>query len=130
MLKVTGLSAAIQFNKKIANNAKMYNLTEQIVKDTVSLMRKYCPVDTGRMMQAIRYVKSGKGIFKIIIDIPYAIFNEFGTKYMPAGSVESPKAITSTSGKSAYRPFMRPSLWQINRMFPDYVKRILFNIRR
>lgn len=129
-LIVTGLNAAIRFNRKVANDAPILEMHEDIVRDTVSLMRRYVAVDTGEMMNAIRYEKLGGGKFKIVVDVPWAIYQEYGTKFMPAGTPESPKAIVSTSGKPAFRPFMRPALFLIGEEFDEYIKRVFMSFRK
>lgn len=128
-LMVTGLTQAIRFNKKVAKGTELKKMHEDIIIDTVSLMRRYAAVDTGRMMDSIRYEKLGDGKFKIIIDVPYAIYQEYGTRTMPAGSPEHPKAIISRSGKPAFRPFIRPAIWLINKDFNQYIKRVFMGFR-
>ena len=129
-LVVTGLSQAVQFTRKVAHNSEMEKMMEDIVKDTVSLMRRYAAVDTGEMMESIRYEKVAAGGFKIIIDVPWAIYQEYGTMYMAVGTVESPKSVTSTSGKPAFRPFARPAVWLINKEFPEYIKKVFMSFRK
>jgi len=129
-LTVTGLNQAVRFNKKIAKGSALEKMHEDIVRDTVSLMRRYAAVDTGEMMESIHYEKLGGGKFKIIIDVPWAIYQEFGTKYMSVGTVESPKSVVSTSGKSAYRPFARPAVWMINKEFSEYINRVFMSFRK
>jgi len=129
-LTVTGLNTAIRFNRKVAKGTELKQMHIDIVRDTVSLMRRYAAVDTGEMMDSIRYEKLGGGKFKIIIGVPHAIYQEYGTKYMPAGSPESPKAVVSTSGKPAFRPFARPAVWLINKEFPEYIKRVFMSFRK
>ena len=128
-LTVTGLTAAMNFTRKVTKGSGLEQMHEDIVKDTVSLMRQYAAVDTGEMMNAIRYEKLGDCKFRIIIDVAWAIYQEYGTKYMPAGSPEHPKPVTSTSGKPAFRPFARPAVWLINEEFPEYIKRVFMNFR-
>lgn len=129
-LKVTGLTQAINFNRKVSSDSEVLKMHEQIIKDTVSLMRRYAAVDSGEMMEAIRYEKLGHGKFRIIIDVPWAIYQEYGTKYMEAGTPKAPKAVISTSGKPAFRPFARPAVWLINKEFPEYIKRVFASFRK
>lgn len=128
-LHVTGLYQAIRFSKKLSKKSDNIKMMEDIVKDTVSLMRRYAAVDTGEMLNCIRYEKTEDDGFKIIVDVPYAIYQEYGTKYMDAGTAENPKAVTSTSGKPAFRPFMRPAVWLINSEFPKYIRRVFMGFR-
>lgn len=129
-LVVTGLVRAMRFTRKMVKGTELEKMHEEIVIDTVSLMRRYAAVDTGEMLNAIRYEKLGNGKFKIIVDVPYAIYQEYGTQNMPAGTVESPKAVVSTSGKPAFRPFIRPAIWLINKEFPEYIKRVFMSFRK
>lgn len=129
-LIVTGLQQAMRFTRKVAKGTKLEKMHEDIVRDTVSLMRRYAAVDTGRMMDSIRYEKLGGGKFKIIIDAPYAIYMEYGTKYIDIGTPESPKAVISKSGKPAFRPFARSAVWLINKEFPEYIKRVFMGFRK
>jgi len=129
-LVVTGLVQAMRFTRKMAKGTELEKMHEDIVRDTVSLMRRYAAVDTGEMMESIHYEKLGGGKFKIIIGVPWAIYQEYGTKYMPAGTPEHPKAVISTSGKPAFRPFARPAVWLINKEFPEYIKRVFMSFRK
>jgi hypothetical protein len=128
-LKVTGLTAAIRLNEMIARNPKLERMMENVVKDTVALIRRYCPVSTGNLLESIRYQKISRREFKIIIDVPYAVYNEYGTKYMEVGTEVSPKGVVSESGKASYRPFIRPALWEMSKMFPFHIKQIFMELR-
>ena len=128
-LRVTGLNAAVRFNKKLANKSATRRMMEDIIKDTVAMMRRYAAVDSGEMMNSITYEKVGNDNFKIIVDVPHAIYQEYGTKYMEAGTPENPKPVTSTSGKPAFRPFMRPAIFIINSDFSEYVRRLFMSFR-
>jgi len=129
-LMVTGLRQAINFNRKVSSDAELNKMHEDIVRDTVSLMRQYAAVASGEMMHSIRYEKVGKNRFKIIVDVPWAIYQEYGTKYMPAGTPENPKPVISTSGKSAFRPFMRPAVFVMNNEFPEYIRRVFVGFQK
>jgi HK97 gp10 family phage protein len=51
-----------------------------------------CPVDTGRLRASIKVTQLGDGGYRIGTDVSYAIYVEFGTRYMHA------------------QPFLRPAL--------------------
>jgi len=125
-LKVTGLFEAIKIFKNMSIQDKTDKILEDIVKDTISLIMRYAAVDTGEMMESVHYIKNGKCDYTICVTAPQAIFNEYGTKYMPIGSAESPLSVISKSGKSAYRPFIRPAIWQMSSLYPEYFKMIKF----
>ena len=129
-LRVTGLRAGIRFSKKMSDDSKLNQMHEDIVKDTVSLMRIYAAVASGEMMNSIRYEKLGKGNFKIVVDVPWAIYQEYGTKYMKAGTPDNPHPVISTSGKPAFRPFMRPAVFIMQNDFPEYIRRVFMGFNK
>ena len=120
-LTVTGLSAAIQFNRRIANKKNYQQMMIDIMNDTVSMMRRRAPHDTGRLLDNIYWLKSGDGGYKIYVAVPYAYFMEYGFKGFNIGTVEKP-----IYKKSGFHPFMRSSLWEVNRIFPWYLNKHIF----
>jgi len=90
-----------------------------MLDDVVELARERCPVKTGDMEKAIRWTKQGVGKYVIICDVPYSIYIEHGTRYFPVGSAESPRKYKSSSGKLANVPFIRSSIWDVQRKFQD-----------
>lgn len=129
-LTVTGLRAAVLFTNKVSKDTPLNQMHEDIVRDTVSLMRLYAAVDIGEMMNSIKYTKIGKNKFRITINVPWAIYQEYGTKYMPAGSPEQPLPVISTSGKSAFRPFARPAIFIIGNEYPEYIRRVFMGFQK
>lgn len=109
---VTGIEELITFLKEISSEKKVDQVTKLIAQKTAQIAYRLAPEDTGKMEGNIRIEKTGDG-YEVVCDIPYAVYNEFGTYCMPIGSEENPLAITSTSGKSAYRPFLRPAAYQV-----------------
>jgi len=91
------------------------NKIGKLMRDEVQRM---APRDTGAMEQSIELVVDDEGI-EIIVPVPYAVFNEYGTRYMPVGDEEKPLMITSRSGKLAFRPFVRPAMLKIIREHGD-----------
>jgi len=123
---VTGMEESRQGVMKTIDVKRHEKLLNKAVSQTVKLMREYCPVDTGTMMQSIIDLKIGELQYAILVDVPYAMFNEYGTYSMPVGSVDHPLGVTSGSGKRAYRPFMRPAIWRTMKDMPTIVKQALF----
>jgi hypothetical protein len=81
---------------------------------TLSKAIELAPEDTGLMENSIQIRKVGND-WELFIDgrvVPYAVYNEWGTYKMPVGDEINPLAIISTSGKSAYRPFLRPAAYR------------------
>jgi len=89
------------------------DVIDDVAREAEMLAKNYAPVMTGEMESAI-YIQVEKDGYKLICDIPWAVYNEFGTMYMPVGAAKSPMAVKSTSGKNAFRPFMRPAVYHAN----------------
>ncbi len=113
MPKVTiDIRQATNMLKKLSDRKTYDEIITVFLARELALAMELAPEDTGYMEESI-VIRSGaeEGTYELFIDgrkVPYAIFNEWGTYKMPVGSPESPLPITSTSGKAAYRPFMRP----------------------
>ena len=118
-LRATGINEFIIANKKFIKRLQDGTDFEELLTEIVILARERCPVKTGAMEKSIRWAKQGAGKYVIICDVPYAHYIEYGTRYFPVGTVEAPRKYKSTSGKSASVPFMRSSIWDIQRKFPD-----------
>ena len=71
-------------------------------------------------------MKTGFGKFKIVVTVPYASHMEFGTRYFPVGTAESPRARTSTSGKACFHPFLRSATYEKMNEFPEMIKKAIF----
>lgn len=123
----SGYDKFILFNENFGKLSNYDKIQEDILNDTVSLIRQKAPVDTGRLLESIAWFKVNINQWRIIVNVDYAIFMEFGTKYFPVGTVNAPRMRTSASGKMCYHPFVRPSCWQMNKLFPQYIDRVLFN---
>ena len=107
---VTGLMELHKWKKQGPENEKRYEEGMRLVaEDAKRLAQLYAPEDYGVMEGAIDIVKIGKYEYLLYCEIPYAVYNEYGTYKMPAGTPDSPLAVISTSGKNAFRPFMRPA---------------------
>lgn len=122
----SGYDEFIKFNEKITQEA-FDKIHEEIINDTVSLIRQRAPVDTGRLIDAITWIRVNTNQWKIIVGVDYAVYMEYGTRYFPVGTTNSPRIRTSASGKMCYHPFVRPSFWEMNKLFPQYIERILFS---
>jgi len=108
-----GVEELLTFLKEITSEKKVDQVAQKIAQKTAQIAYKLAPEDTEKMESNIRVIKIGEGNYEVVCDIPYAVYNEFGTYCMPVGSEENPLSITSTSGKRAYRPFMRPATYQV-----------------
>jgi HK97 gp10 family phage protein len=106
---VDGADELIEFLKQISSEKKADQVAYKIAKRTRDIAYRNAPEDTGKMENDIVVKKVGECEYEIECSIRYAVYNEFGTYCMPVGSGESPLPVTSTSGKHAYRPFLRPA---------------------
>lgn len=125
-ISFSGYDEFILHNEKYGSLKTYDQIQEDILNDTVSLIRRKAPVDTGRLMESIAWFKVNSNKWKIVVNVEYAVYMEYGTVYFPVGTVNSPRMRTSASGKMCYHPFVRPSCWQMNKLYPEYVRRVLF----
>lgn len=123
---VTGVKEAIAANKRIIHPRRYEKMMDEIMEDTVSLIRQRCPVDTGALLNTIRWMKMGDKWLVVVGDdnTPYVIPMEYGFAGYMGGTVKNPKFM-----KTGYQPFIRSSIWEINNMFPQYIKRIIFDVK-
>jgi len=124
---VTGIKELKEFLKKITNIKTLDLMIRDMALDSAKLAREYAPEDTGRMESSISVHKITEGEYALVCNVPYAVFNEYGTYNMPVGNIEQPLEITSTSGKRAYRPFIRPAVFQILFNLKQYIKKYQFS---
>lgn len=118
---VSGIDAAIKFNERIVDEKRHDAMMKEILTDTVSLIRSKAPVDTGRLLNSIRFKQEGKLKYRIVVDVPYAIYMEYGFRGFNIGTVEQPKFM-----KSGYHPFIRSSVWEMNQDQKKYIRSIIF----
>jgi len=125
-VEVTGLHDAHRFIKAMGNKKLYENALRDIVKDTAELMRGMSPVLRGFLEESIKVIKIGDGRYVIVVSVPYAMHMEYGTKYFPVGTPESPRVRTSeVSGKTSYHPFMRTAVYMMDDEYGKYISRIL-----
>lgn len=122
-LTVTGLSEAVQFNRNIGNKKNYERMMTDILNDTVSLMLRRAPVLTGRLRDNIYWIKLGNGKYKIYVTVPYAYYMEYGFTGFDVGTIEKP-----IFKKSGYHPFLRSSIWEMNKIFPWYLNKNIFKV--
>ena len=124
--RVTGIGRARQIVRKTIDKKKHEKVMEDFMKQVYELTRRNAAVLSGMMEAAVFIHKSGSLRYSLGCTAPQAVWNEFGTYFMPVGSVQNPLSVISTSGKRAYRPFMRPAMWTIMSKYSEIVKRVLW----
>ena len=130
-VEISGLSEVQRIVKRFSNPDTYDRCIGEIVNETANLMRNMAPVadekytNSGLLEQSIRVIKETKNKYIIVVDVPYAIYMEYGTRYFPVGKPDSPRVRTSTSGKVSYHPFMRTAIWMMDKDYKKYFKRIL-----
>lgn len=120
-----------QFISKTENVIKALDegvLTDALLKKVIR-RAKYCaPRKKGYLVKGIRGQKTGKHSFKIICDVtnkrgePYPAFLEYGTRFIKIGTPESPRVIKSSSGKTAFLPYMSWASWRTLQEVPKIFK--------
>lgn len=124
-VEVWGLDDVIKITERFSD-PKIYEcLLKEIVIDCAELMRNFAPVDRGLLEDMITVVKIDNNKYMIVVDVPYAEYMEWGTKYFPVGTPEAPRVRASKSGKTAYHPFMRLAVYLIDAEFDKYFKKVL-----
>ena len=118
-IRARGVNKLIAANNKLIKRLEDNTDFEEILDEIVKLARERCPVKTGDMEASIYWTDDGGGLYSIICAVPYSLYIEYGTRYFPIGSEDSPRKYKSSSGKMASVPFMRSAIWDINRKFPN-----------
>ena len=125
-VEITGLREAHKFIKAMGNKKLYDDVLADIVRDTSELMRGMSPVLRGYLEASIKVIKVGDEKYAIVVNVPYAMHMEYGTKYFPVGTPESPRVRTSElSGKTSYHPFMRTAVYMMDDEYGKYISRIL-----
>lgn len=110
----------------------------QLVMATADLIKEYAPRDTREshnrnhpdlphLENAIQVKQISKTEYEIKIKVPYAMYLEYGTRYIDIGTVNTPKSVVSGSGKRSFRPFVRPAVYQMMNQYQDLVKQAFFD---
>jgi HK97 gp10 family phage protein len=126
-VEITGRNKQRDIIKKFGNPNLYDKALHDIVEDTAQLMRNFAPVRTGKLEESIKVNKKGNNEYEIVVDVPHAIYMEWGTTYFPVGEPDRPRVRESTeTGKIAYHPFMRTAIWIMDKEYSKYFKRILY----
>jgi len=112
-IEVTGLDSLIKKMQHVASPEMIDEFMAQMGDMMLNQARAYSPVRTGDMMNGINKNTTEQEI-ELFCDVPYAVYNEYGSYTTPAGTPENPIESTGpVSGKVAYRPFMRSAVYTV-----------------
>jgi len=132
VINVVGLDKVEKMTKFLSDAKNYDKLLSDVVFETWIKAREYAPEDTGKMENSIQIRKVGDS-WQLFIDgrvVPYAVYNEFGTYKVPAGDEKNPIPYVSTSGKSCYRPFLRPAAYYVLQNLNNIVEKFIIEAKR
>lgn len=127
-VRTKGLQQFISKTEKVIQALEEGVLTNAIEKKIVRRAKYRAPRKKGTLVRGIRSQRTGKHSFKIICDVtnkngePYPAFLEYGTRFIKVGTPKSPRVIRSTSGKTAFLPFMSWAAWRTLQEVPKIFK--------
>ena len=127
-VRTKGLQQFISKTEKVIQALEEGILTDAIEKKIVRRAKYRAPRKKGTLVRGIRSQKTGKHSFKIICDVtnkrgePYPAFLEYGTRFIRVGTPESPRTIKSSSGKTAFLPYMSWAAWRTLQEVPKLFK--------
>lgn len=125
----TGISNALAELKGLRKKLDSGEISDKIVEHVKDLAVKFAPKKTGALEKSIYVEKVGRA-YQLIADVPYASYVEYGTRFIGVGSVKNPLYYTSSSGKFASRPFMRPAIYRGLKDAQKIVDSIVEKIKR
>lgn len=130
-VRTKGLQQLISKTERVIKALEEGILTDAIEKKVVRRAKYRAPRKKGHLVRGIRSQKTGKHSFKIICDVtnkdgePYPAFLEYGTRFIRVGTAESPRVIRSSSGKTAFLPYMSWAAWrtlqEVPKIFRDKI---------
>lgn len=127
-VRTKGLQQLISKTENVIKALDSGILTDEIMKKTIRRAKYRGPRKKGHLVRGIRGQKTGKHSFKIICDVinergePYPAFLEHGTRFIRVGTPEHPRVIKSSSGKTAFLPFMSWAAWRTLQEVPKIFK--------
>ena len=126
---VEGISEALAELKGLQKKLDSGEISDKIVEYIKDLAVKFAPKRTGALEKSIYIKKLGKA-YQLIADVGYASYIEYGTRFIPVGSVTNPLYYTSSSGKFASRPYLRPAIYRGLKDAQRIVDEIVEKIKR
>ena len=127
-VRTKGLQQHISKTENVIKALEEGVLTDAIEKKVVRRAKYRAPRKKGTLVRGIHSKKTGKHSFKVICDVvnkrgePYPAFLEYGTRFIRTGTTEHPRAIRSSSGKTAFLPYMSWAAWRTLQEVPKIFK--------
>jgi len=130
-VRTKGLQQFISQTENVIKALDEGVLTDELLKKTVRRAKYRGPRDKGNLVSGIQGTKTGRHSFKIICEVtnkrgdPYPAYLEEGTRFIRVGTPENPRAIRSTSGKTAFLPYISWAAWktaqEVDKIFKDKI---------
>lgn len=117
-VRTRGLNEFIQANEKVIAALDRGDLNKALAEKAEHRAKYRAPRKKGILVKSIKakIINQFSFIFECSAENErgedYPRFLEWGTRHIRVGTPESPRTITSSSGKTAFLPFMRWALWR------------------
>ena len=124
--RIVGAKELIRKNEKFAQFIENGAAVEDVLRQTVSDIKRDAPRNLGDLEKSVRWKRVGK-YFKIYVSDWKASYHEYARR-LPHGDVNNPLHYTSMSGKEATRPFIRPNVYKNMKLYKKVFHSALFKI--
>jgi len=125
IITVSGFKELIAMNNTLISKLEEQTILENIMDSIVEKAKELAPIKTGALIDSLKWAKIEDAF--AIMAIYYAEFLEFGIR-IPVGDTDAPRSIISGGGKTAYLPFIRPSIYQSFQNINNELKNLLDEI--
>jgi len=122
-MMISGLSNLYNIFDSVEKSTDSKELYKEAAETAKQYAEENCPYDTGTLMETI-YVEVQDDGFIIGAYAPYAVYNEYGSIYTPAGTVMAPRP----AKYSGFRPFLRPAVYRVREEFGETFGRNLIRL--
>jgi len=130
-VRTSGLKRIIDINKQVIRDIDNGEFEKEVQKKVINRAKYRAPRKSGALVRGIKSKGRSKKSFTVVCDTvnakgePYPVFLEYGTRYIKIGTASSPRVIKSSSGKTAFLPFMAWAVWrtmqELDKIFRDKI---------
>lgn len=130
-IRIRGLKELIQKNKKLIADLEAGVFSDALGIKIVNRAKYVAPRKSGKLIRGIDYKLSGSNIIIMCPvtneqGVAYPEILEFGlSRFIPIGTPENPRVITSSSGKRAFLPYIRWAVWRTMRERDKLFKEVM-----